>query len=283
MRRHAATGLGSGGSLKAGPSGKKYRGAEHMAGGKGVLIVTGGSRGIGAAVCRLAAREGYTVLVNYVSNAKAAEALVAEIAAGGGKAEAVQGDVASEADILKIFEAADRLGPLAGLVNNAGVVDRPQRVDEMTVERLARMFSINITGSFLCAREAVKRMSTRHGGKGGAIVNLSSAAAKLGAAGQYVDYAAAKGAIDTFTVGLAKEVAAEGIRVTAVRPGIIDTDIHASGGLPDRVAQMRDQLPMKREGTAEEVAKAILWLLSNEASYSSGAILDVSGARAILP
>lgn len=254
-----------------------------MAGDKGVLIVTGGSRGIGAAVCRLAAREGYTVLVNYVSNAKAAEALVAEIAAGGGRAEAVQGDVASEVDVLKIFAAADRLGPLAGLVNNAGVVDRPQRVDEMSLERLNRMFTINLTGSFLCAREAVKRMSTKHGGKGGAIVNLSSAAAKLGAPGQYVDYAAAKGAIDTFTVGLAKEVAAEGIRVTAVRPGIIDTDIHASGGQPDRVAQMRDQLPMKREGTAEEVAKAILWLLSDDASYSTGAILDVSGGRAILP
>ncbi|MXN66763.1 SDR family oxidoreductase [Stappia sp. GBMRC 2046] len=248
-----------------------------------VAIVTGGSRGIGAAVCRLAARAGYAVLVNYVSNAKAAEALVAEIVAAGGKAEAVKGDVASEADILKIFEAGDRLGTLSALVNNAGVVDVPQRVDEMSLDRLTRMFAINITGSFLCAREAVKRMSTRHGGKGGSIVNLSSAAAKLGAANQYVDYAAAKGAIDTFTVGLSREVAAEGIRVNAVRPGIIDTDIHASGGQPDRVAQMRGQLPMKREGTADEVAKAILWLMSDEASYTTGAILDVSGGRSTLP
>lgn len=254
-----------------------------MASNDPVAIVTGGSRGIGAAVCRLAARAGYTVLVNYVSNAKAAETLVAEIVAAGGKAEAIRGDVASEADILKIFEAGDRLGTLKALVNNAGVVDVPQRVDEMSLERLTRMFAINITGSFLCAREAVRRMSTKHGGKGGSIVNLSSAAAKLGAASQYVDYAAAKGAIDTFTVGLSREVAAEGVRVNAVRPGIIDTDIHASGGLPDRVAKMRDQLPMKREGTAEEVAKAILWLMSDEASYTTGAILDVSGGRSTLP
>lgn len=248
-----------------------------------VAIVTGGSRGIGAAVCRLAARAGYVVLVNYVSNAKAAEALVAEILAAGGKAEAVKGDVASEADILKIFEAADRLGTLKALVNNAGVVDVAQRVDEMSLDRLTRMFAINVTGSFLCAREAVRRMSTRHGGKGGSIVNLSSAAAKLGAPSQYVDYAAAKGAIDTFTVGLSREVAAEGVRVNAVRPGIIDTEIHASGGQPERVTQIREQLPMKREGTAEEVAKAILWLMSDEASYTTGAIVDVSGGRSILP
>ncbi|MBA5776958.1 SDR family oxidoreductase [Stappia sp. F7233] len=254
-----------------------------MAGDKGVLIVTGGSRGIGAAVCRLAAREGYTVVVNYVANQAAADTLVAELVASGGKAHAVRGDVQHEADVLHLFAEADRLGPLAGLVNNAGVVDRPARVDEMSVERLSRMFAVNILGSFLCAREAVKRLSTRHGGKGGAIVNLSSAAAKLGAAAQYVDYAAAKGAIDTFTVGLSREVASEGVRVMAVRPGIIDTEIHASGGLPNRVAEMRGQLPMKREGSAEEVAKAILWLLSDEASYSTGAILDVSGGRATLP
>jgi NAD(P)-dependent dehydrogenase (short-subunit alcohol dehydrogenase family) len=192
----------------------------------------------------------------------------------------VRADVASEADILAMFAAVDeRWGRLDGLVNNAGVVDRSARVDEMSLERLERMFRINVTGAFLCAREAVKRMSTRHGGKGGAIVNLSSAAATLGAPGQYVDYAAAKGAIDTMTIGLAREVATEGIRVNAVRPGIIDTDIHASGGEPERVAKMRDAVPMKREGSALEVAHAILYLLSEEASYSTGAILDATGGR----
>ncbi|MDN3721571.1 SDR family oxidoreductase [Roseibium salinum] len=246
-------------------------------------MVTGGSRGIGAAVSRKAAALGHVVVVNYAGNAEAAEAVVSDIRSAGGNALAVQADVQNEADVLNLFAAADGLGTLAGLVNNAGVVDHPQRVDEMSAARLARMFSVNVIGSFLCAREAVRRMSTRHGGKGGAIVNLGSAASKLGAPNQYVDYAAAKGAIDSMTVGLALEVAEEGVRVNAVRPGIIDTEIHASGGLPDRVARIRSKLPMKRAGTADEVADAILWLLSDKSSYTTGAILDVSGGRAILP
>jgi len=248
-----------------------------------VVLVTGGSRGIGAAVCRKVAALGHTVIVNYARNGAAADELVAEIVAAGGKAAAVQGDVQNEADVLHLFGEADRLGTLVGLVNNAGVVDLSQRVDEMTHERLTRMFSINVIGAFLCAREAVKRMSSKHGGAGGAIVNLGSAGSKLGSPNQYVDYAASKGAIDTMTVGLALEVADEGIRVNGVRPGIIDTEIHASGGAPDRVAQLKSRLPMKRAGTADEVADAIVWLLSNQSSYTTGAILDVSGGRAILP
>lgn len=248
-----------------------------------VIIVTGGSRGIGAATAILAARAGYAVVVNYAANAEAAASVVGAIEASGGRAVAVAGDVGVEADVLSIFAAADRLGTLAVLVNNAGVVDLPSAVADMTAERLERMFRINVIGSFLCAREAINRMALSKGGKGGAIVNLTSAAAKLGGPGQFVDYAASKGAIDTFTVGLAKEVVGEGIRVTAVRPGIIETDIHVSGGTPDRVAEMTPNLPMKRPGTAEEVAKAILWLASSEAGYSTGAILDVSGGRAILP
>ena len=244
-----------------------------------VAIVTGGSRGIGAATSILLAKAGYLVVVNYVSNAQAAKAVVAQIEKAGGKAVAVQGDVASEKEIIALFKSADQLGSLKVLINNAGVIDLKGRVDEMSAERLARMFTINITGSFLCAREAIKRMSTRHGGSGGSIVNLSSAAATLGAPGMFVDYAASKGAIDTFTIGLAREVAAEGIRVNAVRPGIIDTDIHASGGEPDRVAQMRSQIPMQREGTALEVAEAIAWLASEKASYVIGACLSVSGGR----
>lgn len=246
-----------------------------------VAIVTGGSRGIGAATCLLLAKAGYLVVVNYVSNAAAAKVIVTQIEQAGGKATAIQGDVASEKDILALFKAADQFGPLKVLVNNAGVVDLKSRVDEMTAERLARMFAINITGSFLCAGEAVKRMSTRHGGSGGAIVNLSSAAATLGAPGMFVHYAASKGAIDVFTLGLAREVASEGIRVNAVRPGIIDTDIHASGGEPERVAQMRGQIPMQREGTALEVAEAIVWLASDKASYVTGTCLGVSGGRSI--
>jgi NAD(P)-dependent dehydrogenase (short-subunit alcohol dehydrogenase family) len=245
-----------------------------------VLLVTGGSRGIGAAVCRLGAKAGYRVAVNYASNQAAADALVGDIKAAGGDAFAVKGDVGSEADILAIFDAVDRTwGRLDAFVNNAGIVDAKARVDEMSVARLERMMRINVVGSILCAREAVKRMSTRHGGKGGAIVNISSAAAVLGAPDNYVDYAASKGAIDTFTVGLAREVALEGIRVNAVRPGIIDTDIHASGGQPDRVALIQDTLPMKRAGTADEVAAAVLYLLSDAASYTTGAILNVSGGR----
>lgn len=245
----------------------------------GVAIVTGGSRGIGRAAAILLAERGYDVVVNYQANLQAAAETVAAVKAHGRCGVAVQGDVGVEADVLAIFEAADKLGRLTALVNNAGVIDTPARIDEMSVARLERMFRVNMIGSFLCAREAVKRMSTRHGGKGGGIVNLSSAAAVLTAAGQYVDYAAAKAGIDVFTLGLAREVAAEGVRVNAVRPGIIDTDIHASGGWPDRVAEMRDQLPMKREGSALEVAQAIAWLLSDEASYTNGAVLNVTGAR----
>ncbi|WP_099866934.1 SDR family oxidoreductase [Pararhizobium haloflavum] len=244
------------------------------------LLVTGGSRGIGAAVSRLAGQRGYRVAVNYVTNRPAAEAVVADIQTAGGDAFAIAGDVGVERDVLAMFQAVDdRFGRLDALVNNAGVVDRMARLDEISADRLERMFRINITGAFLCAREAVKRMSTKHGGRGGAIVNLSSAAARLGSANWYVDYAASKGAIDTMTKGLALEVAAEGIRVNGVRPGIIDTDIHASGGEPGRVAAVRDSLPMKREGTAEEVARGILWLLSDEASYTTGTTLDITGGR----
>jgi len=246
----------------------------------GTAIVTGGSRGIGAACAVLAARQGYRVCVNYATNSAAADAVVARIAEAGGSALAVQGDVAVEADIVRLFETAEReLGPITALVNNAGVVDVPERVESMSCDRLMRMMTINVVGSFIAAREAVKRMSTKQGGQGGGIVNLSSAAAKLGAPGMYVDYAASKGAIDAFTLGLALEVAKEGIRVNAIRPGIIDTDIHASGGTPDRVAQMRDKVPMGREGSAEEVAEAIMWLLSDKSSYTTGSIIEVSGGR----
>lgn len=245
-----------------------------------VVLVTGASRGIGAATAILAGKQGWAVAVNYVANSVAADAVVRHIVAAGGKAIAVQADVAVQADILRLFATVDeKLGRLDALVNNAGVVDMPARVDGMSVERLERMWTTNITSSFVCAAEAVKRMSTKYGGKGGAIVNLSSAAARLGSPGQYVDYAASKAAIDTFTIGLAKEVAAEGIRVNAVRPGVIDTEIHASGGLPDRVAQLASQLPMQRAGTAHEVAEAIVWLMSETSSYTTGSIVDVTGGR----
>jgi len=245
-----------------------------------IVLITGGSRGIGAATALLAAQRGCAVAVNYSSNALAAEHVVQQIHSGGGHAIAVQADVAVEAQVLSMFEAIDsKLGRLSALVNNAGVVDVAARVDEMGVARLKRMFDINVLGSFLCAREAVKRMSTHHGGSGGAIVNVSSAAARLGGAGNYVDYAASKGAIDTFTLGLAKEVAAEGIRVNAVRPGIIATEIHASGGQPDRARQIAPQVPLQRAGTAMEVAQAIVWLLSDESSYCTGSLLDVAGGR----
>jgi len=245
-----------------------------------VLLVTGGGRGIGAAICRLAAKAGYRVAVNYASNETTAAGLVREIESEGGQAIAIRGDVGNEADVVAMFEAVDReFGPLDALVNNAGIVDMKARVDEMSAARLERMMRINVIGSMLCAREAVKRMSTLHGGKGGAIVNISSAASQLGSPGEYVDYAASKGAIDTFTIGLAREVATEGVRVNAVRPGIIDTEIHASGGQPDRIGAIRGFVPMKREGKAEEVAQAALWLLSDEASYTTGGILNVSGGR----
>ena len=245
-----------------------------------VILITGASRGIGAATALLAARAGYAVAVNYSANSLAADEVVRLIRQHGGSAITVQADVAEESQVLAMFEKVDaKLGRLTALVNNAGVVDQTARVDGMSVARLKRMFDINVIGTLVCAREAVKRMSKLYGGAGGAIVNVSSVAARLGAPGQYVDYAAAKGAVDVFTLGLAKEVAAEGIRVNAVRPGIIETDIHASGGLPDRARQMAPQVPMQRAGTAEEVARSILWLLSYESSYTTGALLDIGGGR----
>ncbi len=248
-----------------------------------IALVTGGSRGIGAATAVLAARQGWAVAVNYARNAEAAQTVVRQITAAGGTAIAVQGDVAVEADVVAMFAAVDEQlghrGRLGALVNNAGVVDMPTRVDEMSGERLRRMFDINVLSSFYCAREAVRRMSTRHGGAGGSIVNVSSAAARLGSAGQYVDYAAAKGAIDVMTLGLAREVAAEGIRVNAVRPGLIETEIHASGGLPDRVRDLAHQVPMGRGGSAEEVAEAIVWLMGDASPYTTMSFLEVSGGR----
>ena len=244
------------------------------------VVVTGGGRGIGAACSLLCARQGWAVAVNYASDAGAARNVVERIRAAGGTALEVQADVSDEAQVLAMFACVDRdLPRLGGLINNAGVVDVTSRLDTMSLRRVQRMFAINVFGSFMCAREAVKRLSTAHGGAGGAIVNVSSVAARLGSPGMYVDYAASKAAIDNFTVGLAREVAAEGIRVNAVRPGIIDTEIHASGGQADRVRQISPQLPMQRAGSADEVAQAIVWLLSDAASYTTGALLDVSGGR----
>jgi NAD(P)-dependent dehydrogenase (short-subunit alcohol dehydrogenase family) len=251
-----------------------------------LLLVTGASRGIGAATALHAARAGWDIAVNYTRDEAAAESVASGVRAAGRRALVLQADVADEAQVLAMFATLDRLAredgdgaALHGLVNNAGIVDVAARVDEMSGARLQRMFAVNVLGSMLCAREALRRLSTRHGGPGGAIVNLSSAAARLGAPGQYVDYAAAKAAIDTFTLGLAREVAAEGVRVNAVRPGIIDTDIHASGGQPDRAARLAPTVPMQRSGTAAEVAAAIVWLLSDEASYVTGSMLDVAGGR----
>jgi NAD(P)-dependent dehydrogenase (short-subunit alcohol dehydrogenase family) len=250
-----------------------------------VVLITGGSRGIGAATALLAAMQGYAVAVNYAANSLAADEVVRLIRASGGTAITVQADVAVEADVLAMFKKVDaKLGRLSALVNNAGVVDVTSRVDAMSVERLQRMFAVNVFGSFLCAREAIKRMSTAYGDgsgpcQGGSIVNVSSAASRLGAPGQYVDYAAAKGAIDTFTIGLAKEVAAEGIRVNAVRPGIIETGIHASGGLLNRARDLAPMVPLQRAGTAHEVAQSILWLLGEDSAYTTGALLDVAGGR----
>ena len=244
------------------------------------LLITGASRGIGAATARLAAARGWDVAVNYTRDGAAAQAVAADVRALGRRALVLQGDVGVEAEVMAMFAALDReWGALTGLVNNAGVVDVSARLDEMAPGRIERMFAINVFGSMWCAREAVRRMSTRHGGRGGVIVNQSSAAARLGAPANYLDYAASKGAIDVFTLGLAREVAAEGIRVNAVRPGIIATDIHASGGKPDRAAQMAPQVPMQRSGSAAEVAEAIIWLLSDAASYTTGSVLDVTGGR----
>jgi len=245
-----------------------------------ILLVTGGSRGIGAATAQLAAERGYAVCVNFRSNRAAAESVVAAITTAGGSALAVQADISQEADVLRLFETCDaRLGPLTALVNNAGVLERQTRVEQIDAARLQRVFATNVTGAFLCAREAVKRMSTTHRGAGGAIVNVSSRAAQLGAPGEYVDYAASKAALDTLTIGLAKEVAGEGIRVNGVRAGIIYTDIHADGGEPGRVDRLGPTLPMKRGGHAIEVARAIVWLLSDDASYSTGTFIDVAGGR----
>jgi NAD(P)-dependent dehydrogenase (short-subunit alcohol dehydrogenase family) len=247
---------------------------------KKVLIVTGGSRGIGAATARLAAANGYAVCISYLSNEEAASAVVRDITAAGGVAIAVAADVGQEADVVRLFELVDaKLGPVTALVNNAGILERQARVEHMDAARLTRVFAANVFGSFFCAREAVRRMSSLHGGSGGSIVNVSSRASRLGSPNEFVDYAAAKGAIDTFTIGLAKEVATEGIRVNAVRPGVIYTEIHASGGEPNRVERVKGSVPMQRGGQPEEVARAILWLLSDEASYTTGALLDVSGGR----
>jgi NAD(P)-dependent dehydrogenase (short-subunit alcohol dehydrogenase family) len=244
-----------------------------------VLVVTGGSRGIGAEVCRLAASRGYRVVMNFRSSRERAEALADEITARGGQITPLAGDVSAEEDVIALFEYAAGLGPLAGLVNNAGILENQMDLVDMSAGRIDRVFAVNVRGSFLCAREAVRRMATGRGGKGGAIVNVSSAAARMGSPHEYIDYAASKGAIDTLTVGLAKEVATEGIRVNAVRPGIIETEIHASGGDAGRVDRIAPMVPMQRAGTAAEVARTILWLLSDEASYMTGALVDVSGGR----
>ncbi len=247
---------------------------------KQVILITGASRGIGAATARLAAEHGFDVAVNYAHSLEAANAVVADIKSGGGMALAVQGDVALEADVLRIFETVDeKLGALSVLINNAGILETQMRLDEMSAERIDRVFGVNVRGSFLCAREAVKRMSTKHGGEGGAIVNLTSKASRIGSPNEFIDYAASKGAIDTMTVGLAKEVATEGIRVNAVAAGLIATDIHKDAGEPDRPERMKGAIPMQRAGTVEEVAKAILWLAGDDASYTTGSILEVTGGR----
>lgn len=245
-----------------------------------VLVVTGASRGIGAATALLAAERGYAVCVNFKTRADAAGEVVERIRAGGGEAHAIQADVAEEAEVVRLFREVDeRMGRVRALVNNAGILETQMRVEEMTAERIRRVLATNVVGAFLCAREAVHRMSTRRGGEGGAIVNVSSAAARTGSPGEYVDYAASKAAVDALTTGLALEVAAEGIRVNAVRPAFIHTDIHASGGEPGRIDRVRSGIPMRRGGAPEEVSRPILWLLSEEASYTTGAFLDIAGGR----
>jgi NAD(P)-dependent dehydrogenase (short-subunit alcohol dehydrogenase family) len=244
-----------------------------------VVIITGGSRGIGRATAIAAAARGFRVVIGYASNEAAAREVISKIEASNGKAIAVKCDVGDEADILAIFKAADGFGTLGALVNNAGIVGTTDRVENLSADRINRILQVNVTGSFLCAREAVKRMSTKHGGQGGVIVNISSVAAQLGSANTYVDYAASKAAIDVFTIGLSNEVAAEGIRVAGIRPGLIDTEIHASGGDPDRHHRLASTVPMKRVGEAEEIANAVVWLMSDEASYVTGTTINVSGGR----
>jgi NAD(P)-dependent dehydrogenase (short-subunit alcohol dehydrogenase family) len=245
-----------------------------------VVLITGAGRGIGAATAKLAAKRGWAVCVNYLRNREAAESVVADVEKAGGRAAAIAADVSSESEVVRLFEECDRaLGPLSALVNNTGILERQVRVENIDAARLNRIFTTNITGSFLCAREAIRRLSTKHGGRGGAIVNVSSAASRIGSPGEYVDYAASKGAIDSLTLGLSKEVADEGIRVNAVRPGVIYTEIHASGGEPGRVDRVKGSVPMKRGGQPEEVAEAILWLMSPESSYCTGIFIDVTGGR----
>lgn len=247
---------------------------------QGVLLITGASRGIGAATARMAGARGYAVGVNYRNDARAAESVVRQIEQGGGRAVTLQADVANEQDVIGMFEACTRqLGPITGLVNNAGILERQSALVAIQMDRIRRVFETNVFGTMLCAREAVRRMATSAGGSGGGIVNVSSAAARLGSPGEYVDYAASKGAIDTLTIGLAKEVAGEGIRVNGVRPGFIDTEMHASGGEPDRIERVKGGIPLQRGGRPEEVAEAILWLLSPAASYTTGAFIDVSGGK----
>jgi NAD(P)-dependent dehydrogenase (short-subunit alcohol dehydrogenase family) len=251
-----------------------------MSSSRGALVITGSSRGIGAATARLAASRGYAVCINYARQRQAAEQLVSEILASGGVASACQADVSKPGDVLALFEHCDReLGALVGLVNNAGILETQTRAEHIDLGRLERVFAVNVFGAFLCSEQARKQMSTRLGGKGGVIVNVSSMASRLGSPNEYIDYAAAKGAVDTFTVGLAKELAEEGIRVNAVRPGLISTEMHASGGEPARVERLKHTVPLQRGGTALEVAHAILWLLSEEASFVTGTFLDVSGGR----
>ena len=245
-----------------------------------VVLVTGSSRGIGAATARLVAKHGYSVCVNFLRNEEAALAVVKTIESVGGRAIAVQADIAREADVVRLFATCDaELGRLSGLVNNAGMLETQMRVESMDADRVQRILATNVVGTLLCCREAVRRMSTRHGGVGGSIVNVSSGAARLGAPNEYVDYAASKGAVDTMTIGLAREVAGEGIRVNGVRPGLIDTELHGRGGEPNRIQRLQASIPMLRGGAPEEVANAIFWLLSDEASYTTGAFIDVTGGR----
>jgi NAD(P)-dependent dehydrogenase (short-subunit alcohol dehydrogenase family) len=261
-------------------NGDRVMSTTENAGPLGTLIVTGASRGIGAAIARLAGVHGYSVAVNFATDEKSADRVVRSIVEAQRRAVAIQADVSKEADILRLFQKAEsQLGPIVGLVNNAAVTGGFSRVESVSAEALARVFTVNVAGAILCAREAVRRMSTRHGGAGGSIVNISSRAAQIGGAGEWVHYAASKGAIDSFTIGLAREVATEGVRVNAVAPGLVKTDLHAANGMPDRPERLAPSIPMQRAGTPEEVAEAVLWMLSSKASYTTGAILEVGGGR----